>query len=111
MSKLNILEIGYIESTSTEFNIFIKNTGERELGNLMRLSLFFDGNIAYYDGVSTEHAYNFTRFDNNEGEWKIQETVVIGLILPFGDTIGTGLHKIVVVADNGVTQDEYLFSL
>lgn len=114
LSDLTILQIGFIESTSIDFNVFVKNTGERSLGNLESLSIFYDGKIVLFNSSDTTILrYTFTRIDVTYigKAWNAHETVMIGLELPATEEVGTGQHKVVVIAENGATEDTYVFSV
>lgn len=114
LSDLTILQVGFIESTSIDFNVFVKNTGERSLGNLESLSIFYDGQIVQFNSSDTSILrYTFTRIDVKyiDKPWNAHETVMIGLQLPEPEEVGTGQHKIVVIAENGATIDTYVFSV
>jgi len=105
-----ILTTNNVTSESQEFMVYVKNTGEARI-NFFDVDTFFDKHFVINDGSSDDYSWNVTWLgeSGNNNAWDPTETIAINIYLPSGQTVGTGVHEVMVSAVGA--QDTYQFAV
>jgi archaellum component FlaG (FlaF/FlaG flagellin family) len=94
----NIISMGDIQEGNSTVYCYIKNRGMESINSFSLIEVFVDGNYYYLDSLdSDQYRWNATILnDNGNSLWETQETIVIRLYYPTGETISAGSHKVTV---------------